>query len=63
MSRATEVGVAGLHADPRRGDRSGGRTGHDGVHGEIDGRARRHHAAIPLHYEKIIAQPRVAEVL
>ena len=55
--------MAGLHADPRRGDRSGGRAGHDGVHGEIDGRAGRHHAAIPLHHEKLVAQPRAAQVL
>ena len=58
-----EIGMAGLHADPRRGDRSGGRTGHDGVYGEIGGHAGRHHAAIPLHDEKIVGQPRTAQVL
>ena len=55
--------MARLHADPRRGDRSGGRAGHHGVHGKIDGRAGRHHAAIPLHDEKLVAQPRAAQVL
>ena len=58
-----EIGMTGLHADPRRGDRTGGRPRHDGVHGQIDGRAGRHHAAIPLHHEELVAQPRTAQVL
>jgi hypothetical protein len=58
-----EVGIAGLHAYPRRGDRTGGRAGQDGVHGETGGGAGRHHAAIPLHHEKLVAQPGVAQVL
>ena len=58
-----EVGITRLYADPRRGDRPGGGTGQDGVHGEINGRAGRHHAAITLHDEKLVAQPRAAQVL
>ena len=58
-----EVGIARLHADLRRGDRSGGRARQDGVHGKIDGGAGRHHAAIPLHDEKLVAEPCAAQVL
>ena len=55
--------MTGLRPDPRRGDRTGGWPRHDGVHGEIDGRAGRHHAAIPLHHQELVAQPRTAQVL
>jgi hypothetical protein len=57
---AGEIWIASLNAYPRRDERSGGRTGHDRVHGKIDGHTGRHHAAIPLHYEKLVAQPRTA---
>jgi hypothetical protein len=30
---------------------------------KIGGGAGRHHAAIPLHHEKFVAQPRAAQVL
>jgi len=38
-------------------------AGQYGVHREIDGRAGCHHAAVPLHDEKLVVQPRAAQVL